>query len=43
MVMMMVVMMVVVVLRHPFPGLRLRCGDAGVIRPQGIQCIWNRL
>jgi hypothetical protein len=43
MMMMMVVVMMVVVLRHPFPALRLRCGDAGVIRLQGIQCIRNRL
>jgi hypothetical protein len=43
MVMMVMMVMMVVVLRHPFPAVRLRCGDTGVIRFQGIQCIPNRL
>jgi hypothetical protein len=37
--MMMVVMMVMVILRDLFTALRPCCGDAGVIRLQGIHCI----
>lgn len=43
MMVMMVVMVMVKILRHPFRALRLCCGDAGVIRLQGAQCIWNWL
>jgi hypothetical protein len=42
MVVVMVMVVMVVILRNPFPVLRLCCGDAGVIRLQGIQCIRNR-